>query len=79
MKEKAEEPPAAAKTISTRAEKTQVEERAAIGANVVYEVIRREGDDERVMDRLPAIDQRVVPIEQQRARRHQLSRPPAAA
>jgi len=46
MKEKAEEPPAAAKTISTRAEQTQVEERAAIGANVVYEVIRREGDDE---------------------------------
>jgi formate-nitrite transporter family protein len=44
--EKAQEPAAAGKTISTRAEKTQVEERAAIGANVVYEVIRREGDDE---------------------------------
>lgn len=33
-------------TISTHAEKKQVEERAAIGANVVYEVIRREGEDE---------------------------------
>jgi formate-nitrite transporter family protein len=33
-------------TISTRAEKKQVEERVAIGANVVYETIRREGEDE---------------------------------
>jgi formate/nitrite transporter FocA (FNT family) len=33
-------------TISTRAEKKQVEERMAIGANVVYETIRREGDEE---------------------------------
>src|SRR5580704_11223709 len=33
-------------TISTRAEQKQVEERVAIGANVVYEAIRREGDDE---------------------------------
>ena len=32
--------------ISTRAEKKQVEERVAIGANVVYETIRREGEDE---------------------------------
>ncbi|HUX67137.1 MAG TPA: formate/nitrite transporter family protein [Terriglobales bacterium] len=32
--------------ISTRAELAQVEERLAIGANVVYETIRREGDDE---------------------------------
>lgn len=33
-------------TITTRAEKKQVEERLAIGANVVYETIRREGEDE---------------------------------
>jgi len=33
-------------TISTRSEQKQVEERQAIGANVVYETIRREGDDE---------------------------------
>ncbi|MGA9528931.1 MAG: formate/nitrite transporter family protein [Terriglobales bacterium] len=33
-------------TITTRAEKKQVEERVAIGANVVYETIRREGEDE---------------------------------
>jgi formate/nitrite transporter FocA (FNT family) len=33
-------------TISTPAEKKQVEERVAIGANVVYETIRREGEDE---------------------------------
>jgi len=32
--------------ISTRTEKKQVEERLAIGANVVYETIRREGEDE---------------------------------
>ncbi len=32
--------------ISTRAEKRQVEERLAIGANVVYETIRREGEEE---------------------------------
>ncbi|MGC2246268.1 MAG: formate/nitrite transporter family protein, partial [Terriglobales bacterium] len=32
--------------ITTRAEKKQVEERVAIGANVVYETIRREGEDE---------------------------------
>ena len=33
-------------TISTRAEKKQVEERVAIGANVVYETIRLEGEEE---------------------------------
>lgn len=33
-------------TISTRAEQKQVEERLAIGANVVYETIRREGEEE---------------------------------
>jgi formate/nitrite transporter FocA (FNT family) len=33
-------------TISTRAEKKQVEERLAIGANVVYETIRLEGEEE---------------------------------
>ena len=32
--------------ITTRAEKKQVEERVAIGANVVYETIRREGEEE---------------------------------
>jgi formate/nitrite transporter FocA (FNT family) len=32
--------------ITTPAEKKQVEERVAIGANVVYETIRREGEDE---------------------------------
>jgi formate-nitrite transporter family protein len=42
-----EEPEIAAdSTISTRAEKKQVEERLAIGAHVVYETIRREGEDE---------------------------------
>ena len=33
-------------TISTRTEEKQVEERLAIGANVVYETIRRQGDEE---------------------------------
>ncbi len=33
-------------TISTPAEQKQVEERKAIGAHVVYETIRREGEDE---------------------------------
>src|SRR5580704_194374 len=33
-------------TITTRAEQKQVEERLAIGANVVYETIRREGEEE---------------------------------
>ncbi len=40
-----EVPPSDA-TISTPAERKQVEEREAIGANVVYETIRREGDAE---------------------------------
>jgi hypothetical protein len=40
----AETPPES--PIITRAEKKQVEERVAIGANVVYETIRREGEDE---------------------------------
>jgi formate/nitrite transporter FocA (FNT family) len=38
--------PSADAAISTRAEKKQVEERLAIGANVVYETIRREGEEE---------------------------------
>ena len=33
-------------TISTRAEQKQVEERLAISASVVYETIRREGEEE---------------------------------
>jgi formate/nitrite transporter FocA (FNT family) len=33
-------------TISTRVEQKQVEDRQAIGANVVYETIRREGEEE---------------------------------
>jgi formate/nitrite transporter FocA (FNT family) len=40
------DPPPNEGTISTRAEQKQVEERQAIGANVVYETIRREGEDE---------------------------------
>jgi formate-nitrite transporter family protein len=40
------DPPASETTITTRAEKKQVEERLAIGANVVYETIRREGEEE---------------------------------
>ncbi len=40
------DPPAGPGAISTRAEQNQVEERQAIGANVVYETIRREGEDE---------------------------------
>jgi formate-nitrite transporter family protein len=38
--------PSGSSTISTTKEKKQVEERLAIGANVVYETIRREGEDE---------------------------------
>lgn len=41
-----EEVSSAEGTISTRAELKQVEERLAIGVNVVYETIRREGEDE---------------------------------
>jgi formate-nitrite transporter family protein len=40
------DPPSGEGTISTRAEQKQVEERQAIGANVVYETIRREGEEE---------------------------------
>jgi formate-nitrite transporter family protein len=39
------DPPSSEGTISTRAEQKQVEERLALGANVVYET-RREGEDE---------------------------------
>ena len=42
-KQEADSPPVA---ISTRMEQKQVEERTAIGAHVVYEAIRREGDEE---------------------------------
>ncbi len=45
-KKKSGTEPAESIAISTRAEKKQVEERVAIGANVVYETIRREGEDE---------------------------------
>jgi formate-nitrite transporter family protein len=41
----AESPPVEG-TVSTRVEKKQVEERTAIGAHVVYEAIRREGEEE---------------------------------
>lgn len=40
------DPPAIESTITTKVEKKQVEERVAIGAHVVYETIRREGEDE---------------------------------
>src|ERR1700722_4734957 len=43
--EKAALPPSGT-AISTAGERKQVEERLAIGANVVYETIRREGEDE---------------------------------
>jgi len=33
-------------TISTRAEKKQIEERLAIGPHIVYETVRREGEEE---------------------------------
>ncbi|HVI11105.1 MAG TPA: formate/nitrite transporter family protein [Candidatus Binatia bacterium] len=46
------EPALAEGPISTRAELKQVEERLAIGANVVYETIRREGEDE--LNRTPS-------------------------
>lgn len=39
-------PPPNETTISTRAEQKQVEERLAIGPHVVYETIRREGEEE---------------------------------
>ena len=40
------DPPSGEGTISTRTEQKQVEDRVAIGANVVYETIRREGEEE---------------------------------
>jgi formate-nitrite transporter family protein len=40
------DPPPVESTVSTKAEKKQVEERTAIGAHVVYEAIRREGEEE---------------------------------
>jgi formate/nitrite transporter FocA (FNT family) len=43
---KPDQPPSSEGTISTRVEQKQVEERLAIGANVVYETIRREGEEE---------------------------------
>ena len=46
------DPPSAEGTISTRVEQKQVEERLAIGARVVYETIRREGEEE--LHRTPA-------------------------
>ena len=41
-----EEPEPSPVAVSTRKEQKQVEERMAIGAHVVYEAIRREGDEE---------------------------------
>jgi len=46
IKKQAKVPPGGEGTITTRAEQKQVEERQAIGANVVYETIRREGEEE---------------------------------
>jgi formate-nitrite transporter family protein len=46
MNKKQAEPPPVETTISTRVEKKQVEERVAISAHVVYETIRREGEEE---------------------------------
>jgi formate/nitrite transporter FocA (FNT family) len=46
VKPKETEAASAKGSITTRAEQKQVEERQAIGANVVYETIRREGEDE---------------------------------
>lgn len=45
-KKEKEDVPSAEGTISTRVEQKQVEERLAIGAHVVYETIRREGEEE---------------------------------
>jgi formate-nitrite transporter family protein len=45
-KQRKEEVASGEGAISTRTELKQVEERLAIGANVVYETIRREGEDE---------------------------------
>jgi hypothetical protein len=40
------DPPSGEGRISTRVEQKQVEDRQAIGADVVYETIRREGEEE---------------------------------
>jgi formate/nitrite transporter FocA (FNT family) len=45
-KEGNDDPPATPGVISTKAEEKRVQERVAIGANVVYETIRREGEEE---------------------------------
>ncbi|GAC1437735.1 MAG: formate/nitrite transporter family protein [Terriglobales bacterium] len=45
-KQQKNEAPNAEGTISTRMEQKQVEDRVAIGAHVVYETIRREGEEE---------------------------------
>lgn len=46
IKKRENGPPSTEGTLPTRIEKKQVEERIAITANVVYETIRREGDEE---------------------------------
>lgn len=46
IKKRENELPSTEGTLPTRIEKKQVEERIAITANVVYETIRREGDEE---------------------------------
>jgi formate-nitrite transporter family protein len=46
IKKRDYEPPSTEGALPTRIEKKQVEERIAITANVVYEAIRREGDEE---------------------------------
>jgi len=45
-KENADKAPPASSAVHTRAEEKKVEERLAIGPNVVYETIRREGEEE---------------------------------
>ncbi len=45
-KQEKSEPPSTEGAVNTRIEKKQVEERIAITAHVVYETIRREGDEE---------------------------------
>jgi formate/nitrite transporter FocA (FNT family) len=45
-RKKGDDPTSAQGVISTKAEEKRVQERVAIGANVVYETIRREGEEE---------------------------------
>jgi hypothetical protein len=45
-RKKGDDPTSAQGVISTKAEEKHVQERVAIGANVVYETIRREGEEE---------------------------------